>query len=133
MIVIDASVLVAALVDDGPLGIQARAALRQDRHWAAPAHLAIEVVAAIRGLVLGHKVAPRRAAEAVDAIGELVLDQVDLTRLVGRVWELRSNLSAYDAAYVATAEALDCPLVTADNRLARAGGVACEMRLVTDR
>lgn len=119
MIVIDASVLVAALVDDGPYGSNARAALRQDQHWAAPAHLAIEVAAALRGLELGRKIAARRAAEAIDAIGELVIDQVELTPLLSRVWQLRRTLSAYDAAYVAAAEALDCPLVTADGRWRR--------------
>jgi predicted nucleic acid-binding protein len=131
VIVVDASVLVAALVDDGSLGRQARAALREDRHWAAPAHLVIEVAGALRGLELGRRVAARRAAEAVDALGELVIDSVELTALLSRVWELRRNLSAYDAAYVAAAEALGCALVTTDSRLSRTAGASCEIRLVS--
>jgi predicted nucleic acid-binding protein len=110
VIVVDASVLTDALVDDGPVGESARAHLRADPQWAAPAHLLVEVVAAIRGKVLGGKLA---AAQLVD-----------------RMWELRANLTAHDAAYAAAAEALDCPLVTGDARLAKASGIRCEVRVL---
>src|SRR5258707_3511539 len=50
--------------------------------------------------------------------------------MLGRIWELRENLSAYDATYVALAEALDCPLVTADKRLSRAAGIGCSVTTV---
>jgi predicted nucleic acid-binding protein len=130
VIVVDASVLVAALVDDGPQGKHARGALREDPRWAAPAILPIEVVASMRGLVLGGKLGVDRAEEAVTALGQVVLDQLDPLTLTKRVWALRGNLSSYDAAYVAAAEALDCPLVTADARLARATGPRCEIRLI---
>lgn len=130
MIVLDASALADALLDDGPVGAAARAALAADPHWVAPAHLLVEVVSVIRGKTLGGKLDPARADDAVEALSTLVIDVVELARLVDRIWELRGNLTPYDAAYVAAAELLDCPLVTGDARLAKATGVRCEVRVV---
>ncbi|GAA1793874.1 type II toxin-antitoxin system VapC family toxin [Planosporangium flavigriseum] len=131
MIVVDASALADALLDDGPMGAAARAALAVDPHWAAPAHLLVEVVSVIRGKVLGGKLGLDRANEAVAALAELVIDQVDIFQLVDRIWQLRGNLTAYDVGYVAAAEALECPLVTGDGRLAKAGGLRCEIRVIS--
>jgi predicted nucleic acid-binding protein len=131
VIVVDASALADALIDDASMGEAARAVLASDPHWAAPAHLLVEVVSVIRGKVLGGKLGPARAQEAVAALPTLVIDQVDVATLTDRMWQLRGNLSAYDAAYVATAELLDCPLVTGDGRLAKAPGIGCEIRLVS--
>ena len=60
----------------------------------------------------------------------MVIDQVDIAVLLDRMWQLRGNVTAYDAAYVAAAEFLACPLVTGDGRLAKASGVRCEFRLL---
>jgi predicted nucleic acid-binding protein len=130
VIVVDASVLADALIDDGPIGVDARTVLAGDPHWAAPAHLLVDVVSVIRGKVLAGKLGIARAEEAVDALPRLVIDRIDSSRLVERVWQLRNNFSAYDAAYVAAAELLDCPLVAGDARLAKASGVRCEIRVV---
>lgn len=130
MIAIDASVLADALLDDGPVGTAAREALKSDPHWAAPPHLMIEVASVIRGKALGRKVGLARANDAIEALSTLVIDQVGLDNLIRRVWQLRGNLSAYDAAYIATAEMLDCPLMTGDARLAKANGVRCEIRVI---
>ncbi|MFI6161513.1 type II toxin-antitoxin system VapC family toxin [Micromonospora haikouensis] len=131
VIVVDASALVDALVDDGPVGDAARAALAADPHWAAPGHLLVEVVSVIRGKVLGGKLGLARAQEAVDALPTLIIDEIGLSSLLDRMWQLRANVTAYDAAYVAAAELMACPLVTGDGRLAKAGGVRCEIRLLT--
>ena len=131
MIVVDASVLADALIDDGPVGVAARAALAADPHWAAPAHLLVEVVSVVRGRALGGKLGPVRAQDAVDALPTLVIDRVDIAALVDRMWQLRGSITAYDAAYVAAAEALGCSLVTADGRLAKANGVRCEIRVLS--
>jgi predicted nucleic acid-binding protein len=130
MIVIDASALADALIDDGDAGNAARVALARDEHWAAPDHLIIEVVSVIRGRHIVGKLSGDRAFDALAALGQLLIDQVDIEPQLGRVWELRSNLSAYDAGYVAVAEALGCPLVTADARLANASGPRCEIVLL---
>jgi predicted nucleic acid-binding protein len=70
------------------------------------------------------------AEEAITALPQLVIIQVTTAQLVDRMWALRGNLTAYDVAYVATAEALDCPLVTGDGRLAKASGIRCEVRVL---
>ena len=58
------------------------------------------------------------------------IDLLNTAPLLGRMWQLRDNLTGYDAAYVAVAELNDCPLVTADQRLSRAPESRCEIRLV---
>lgn len=130
MIVVDASVLTDALIDDGPVGDAARAALTSDPHWAAPDHLLIEVMSVIRGRALAGKLGPVRAREAVDTLSALVVDRVETGRLLDRMWQLRGSVTAYDAAYVAAAEILDCALVTGDARLAKASGVRCRIDLI---
>lgn len=130
MIVVDASALADALTDDGDAGDTARAALARDEHWAAPDHLIIEVVSVIRGRHLGGKLSDGRAADALGALGQVFIDQVDIVPLLGRVWDLRANLKTYDAGYVAAAEVLGCPLVTADAKLANASGPRCEIVLL---
>ncbi|MGW0214857.1 type II toxin-antitoxin system VapC family toxin [Micromonospora chokoriensis] len=129
MIVV-ASALADALVDDGPLNDAARAELTGDPHWAAPGHLLVEVMPVIRGKVLGGKRGLARAQEAVDTLPSLVIDEVAVSALLDRMWQLRGNVSACDAAYVAAAELVACPLVTGDGRLAKASGVRCEIRLL---
>jgi predicted nucleic acid-binding protein len=132
VIVVDASVLVDALVDDGPVGEAARAELTKDPHWAGPSHLLVEVMSVIRGKVLDGKLALARAEEAIVALPSLVIDEVGATGLLDRIWELRGNVTAYDAAYVAAAELMACPLVTGDGRLAKASGVRCDIRLLVE-
>jgi predicted nucleic acid-binding protein len=117
-------------IDDGPVGDAARSALAGDPHWAAPAHLLVEVVSVIRGKTLSGKLGASRASEAIAALPRLVIKQVDVARLVDRMWQLRGNVSAYDAAYLAAAEALACSLVTGDARLAKMNGPHCEINLV---
>jgi predicted nucleic acid-binding protein len=130
VIVVDASVLTDALVDDGPQGDSARGELAADPQWAAPGQLIVEVVSAIRGKVLGGTLRSARAGEAIAALPQLVVVQVGAAELVDRMWQLRHNLSAYDAAYVAAAEALGCSLVTGDARLAKAAGVRCRVTVI---
>lgn len=130
MIVVDASVLIDALLDDGPAGRAARTELARDRHWAAPAHLPVEVLAVTRRRLLRGLVTPGRAADAVAALGQLEIRWTDPQAAVHRVWELRDDVGAFDAAYVAAAESLECDLVTGDRRLARAPGLRCGLRVV---
>lgn len=128
MLVVDASALADALLDDGTPGARARDALAADDHWAAPDHIFVEVMSVIRGRLLGRKITLERAEDAVAALVDTAMDQVAPSRLIPRIWELRGNVTAYDAAYVAAAEMLECPLLTGDLRLSRARGVRCEIR-----
>lgn len=117
MIVVDASLLVEALTDDGDRGQLAFAALAADPHWAAPQHLQVEVTSAVRGRWLAGKLIDERADEAVSTLNRLTIDYAPWPEVAARVWELRHNLTAYDAAYVALAEVRGCRLVTSDRKL----------------
>lgn len=126
---VDASVLTNAFTDDGLVGTHSRAELARDAHWAAPEHLVVEVFTAVRGRWLGQKISEKRAVDALTAMTATTIDLVATAPLLQRMWELRSNVSGYDAAYVAVAETFDCSLVTADARLARVADLRCEVRL----
>jgi predicted nucleic acid-binding protein len=130
LIVVDASALADALIDDGSVGDRARSALSEDLHWAAPGHLVVEVISVIRSRLLGGKLQAQRADEAIAVLIELEMNQIDVLTLAHRVWELRDNLTAYDAAYLALAEELGCALLTSDARLARADGPRCPVQLI---
>ena len=129
MLVIDASVLAVALLDDGTDGDLLRSRLR-GHQLAAPALIDLEVVSVWRGLARGGHLDPRRVGLALDDLRELPIQRVEHTRLLDRCWELRDNLTIYDAAYVALAEALQAPLLTGDRRLARSTGPRCVIEVV---
>lgn len=127
MIVVDASAAVLGLLNDG----DARARLANEP-LAVPHLVDSEIVQAFRSQVHRGDVAAADAERALDTWVRLGIQRVGLVGLLGRIWELRDNLSAYDASYVAVAEALDCSLLTADARLARAPGPDCPITVVTD-
>lgn len=129
MIVIDASVLVTALVDDGSEGRSVRSRL-DGVELAAPAHLDVEFLHALRGLVRSDQISPARADRAIAHLVRTPLRRVGLPVVASRTWQLRDNLTPYDAAYVALAELLSAPLVTSDGRLARATGPRCVIELI---
>jgi predicted nucleic acid-binding protein len=124
VIVVDASVIVTALADDGDDGDRARLRLRGER-LAAPHLVDIEVTSAWRRMTAAGDLDLRRAALARVDLSSLRLDRVPHLRLLDRCWELRENLTIYDAAYVALAELLDTTLLTADRRVKDAPGVRC--------
>jgi predicted nucleic acid-binding protein len=129
MIVIDASVLAPALADDGADGDQARERLRGER-VSAPELVDLEVASVLRRASREGRLDERRARQALEDLAAIPLARASHRALLGRVWQLRENLTAYDAAYVAVAEALGVPLLTADERLRRAPGAHCEIQLL---
>lgn len=123
--VCDASALIALLIDGTSIGAWCHGALRGFL-LSAPSVAAFETANVIRrresaGL-LDHEVADR----AHQNLGSLRIDWWDYRPLSGRIWQLRRNVTVYDASYVALAELLDAPLVTLDQRLTRAPGIRCE-------
>ena len=84
-----------------------------------------------RLVVVERTLSARRASEALGDLADLPAERYGHRPLLGRVWELRHNLQAYDAAYVALAEALGAVLVTADRRLARCPGLTCQLEVVS--
>ena len=129
MIVVDASVLAVALIDDGPDGAAARAALA-GKTLVAPQLIDLEVLSVMRRQVSAGAVPAARAELAIADLGDLPMRRSPHGPLLERCWELRQTVTVYDAAYVALAEALGIALVTADARLSRAPGVRCRIDLV---
>jgi predicted nucleic acid-binding protein len=125
VIVLDASAAVLALLNDG----DARRSLASQT--VAVPHLADpEVAHALRGQVFRGSVGAEQAGAALVCWARLGLRRFAVLGLLGRIWELRENLSAYHASYIALAEALACELVSADARLARAPGPRCAITIV---
>lgn len=129
VLVIDASVLAVALLDDGPDGDLVRHRLRGEQ-LAAPALIDLEVASVWRGLARGGHLDARRVGQALDDLQDLPIQRVEHTPLLTRCWELRDNLTIYDASYIALAEALQAPLLTGDRRLARATGPRCAIEVI---
>ncbi len=125
MIVADASVAVLALLNDGA----ARVSLATE-HVAVPHLIDAELAHALRARVRHEQITEDHARIVLDRWTRLGLRRFPAVGLLGRIWELRDNLTAYDATYVALAEALNCSLVTADGRLGRAPGPHCAITLV---
>jgi predicted nucleic acid-binding protein len=129
VLVIDASVLAVALLDDGRDGDTVRNRLRGER-LAAPALIDLEVASVWRGLARGGHLDPRRVGLALKDLQELPMQRVEHACLLSRCWELRDNLTIYDAAYIALAEALQVPLLTGDRRLSRSTGPRCTIEVM---
>lgn len=98
---------------------------------AAPEVIDLECLCAFRGLVRGHKLDEREAALAVIELRGMGLRRHGHSGLSHRIWQLRDNVSPYDAAYVALAESLRVPLLTADARLAGAPGIRCDVEVLS--
>ena len=131
MIVVDASVVANALADDGADGDLARRRLLDAGELAAPDLVDVETTSVLRRRWLAGDLSARRFSTAVDDLGDLAVVRVPTLPLMRRAYELRANVTAYDAAYVALAEHLGWVLLTADSRLARAPGITCTVEVVT--
>jgi predicted nucleic acid-binding protein len=129
VVVIDASVVVAIVASRS-----AAASALADRLRASSLHapdvLAAEVDSALRGLVLGRRLTAAQGDAARAAARALPVELWSWELLTDRAWELRSNLSSYDAGYVALAERLHSPFITGDARLAAAPGARCPIELI---
>lgn len=130
MIVVDASVLANVIGDDGPDGKRARTEVLSAGELAAPDLVDVETVAVFRKRWLAGTISQRRFATAVEDLDKISIDRYPTLPLMRRAFDLRATVTAYDAAYVALAEALDCELLTGDARLAKAPGPKCVIRLL---
>ncbi len=126
MIVVDASVLIAALVEYGDDAVWARKiTANPDMH--SPELIFAEVMNGLRRSELNQDISTVQAEFARNDLLRVGLSLYPFTPFAERIWELRRNLTCYDAWYVALAESLGCPLITLDRRISRAGGVGCEV------
>jgi predicted nucleic acid-binding protein len=127
LIVLDASVLANLVGDDNKAGALARTRVAAETHVVAPDLVDVETVAVLRKRWKVGDLTARRFKAAVDDLLALPFDRFPTGPLMTRAYDLRANVTPYDAAYVALAEALDYTLVTADARLARAPGLRCRV------
>lgn len=131
MIVLDASAALEWLLRR-PAGARVEALVVQpDQSIHIPALWAVEIAQALRRLARAGTITPSRGRRALDAAADLAATRYDHEQLLPRVWELRDNLSAYDAVYVALAEALPATLVTSDARIAAAPGHRATVHVLT--
>jgi predicted nucleic acid-binding protein len=124
-VVVDASVLAAALLDSGKEGRWAEGVIAADRA-AAPELVLVEVSTVLRRLESARAISAFEANAAQRDLMRLDLELFPYGPFAERIWELRDNVTAYDGWYVALAEALHCSLATLDKRLTRAAGTSCD-------
>jgi len=130
LIVLDASVVLEVLLRM-PAGVALQERLFEPAETLhAPHLLDVEVAQVLRRYALAGEVEAQRCRAALDDLAGLPLTRYPNGVLMARVWDLRDNLSAYDAVYIALAEALDAPLLTRDRRLAKAPAHRARVELV---
>jgi predicted nucleic acid-binding protein len=129
VIVVDASVLANVVADDGDDGRRARAAVRGEE-LAAPDLVDVETVAVLRKRWLADDLDDARFRDAVTDLMDLAITRHPMLSFMPSAYELRASLTPYDTVYVVLAEALGCPLVTSDQRLANAPGPRCQTRTI---
>ena len=119
MIVLDASVVVE-LLTNGALADSIRSDLSaRDESFIVPHLIDIEVLSAIRRLVAGRRIGADLRDQFLAGLAELPAERYAHTPLTDRIWELRHNFTAYDAAYIALAEAMNAVLYTSDEKLSQ--------------
>jgi predicted nucleic acid-binding protein len=130
VIVVDASALLEFLLQT-PLGVEVEARLfRDDDELHAPHLVDVEITQGLRRLVRAGEVPFGRAEDAIVDLADLDLHRHPHVDLLGRAWKLRDNITAYDAMYIALAEALDASIVTCDGPLAKAPGHQVRIEVV---
>ena len=122
----DASAVVTVLLDSGNDGVWL-ARRFASAELCAPALLPFECANIFRRHEIGGIISADQAAQAHADLLDLPLDLFPYEPLSGRVWQLRENMTSYDAAYVALAELMDLPLITLDRRLMRSPGIRCQV------
>lgn len=125
-VVVDSSALVAVLLDGGRAGEWAASAI-SEAQLRAPALIDFETANVLRRHEIAGDISADQAAQAHLDLMELTIERWPYDLLADRSWRLRHNLSVYDASYVALAELVGAPLVTLDERLARAPGLRCDV------
>jgi predicted nucleic acid-binding protein len=130
MIVVDASIVLELLLRTDAAGSIADRILRPKTTLFCPFLLDVEVVQVLRRYAIAGELSTERGREALDDLAALPLVRYPHEPFLRRVWELRHNVTAYDAIYLALAEALALPLITCDAKLASSAGHEAEIELV---
>ncbi len=128
--VVDASVLAAFYAVQDPRRPQVTARLSAGQALFAPAHLDVEVTSALRGMARGNQRLHDAVPRALRHLASFPIRRMPLAPLLERMWQLRENVTPYDAAYIALAEELDAAVITCDAKLAAACGIGCAIDLI---
>jgi predicted nucleic acid-binding protein len=131
MIVLDASCLLELLLQRPGKKLVSKRLVDHGRKLCAPSLIDVEVCHVLRRFFLNGELSAQRGREAVEELAEFPLQRFPPTLLVSRMWQLRNNLTAYDATYVALAEALNATLLTCDSKLASATGHRAKIEFMT--
>jgi predicted nucleic acid-binding protein len=130
LIVIDASAVIELLINS-PAGARvADCIFRDDVSIHAPHILDLEVAQVLRKYVFSKEMTAQRASEAIDDFSDLSINRYPHFDFLARIWQLRSSMTSYDAAYVSLAEALDATLLTCDAKLRRSHGHSVRTQVV---
>ena len=129
MLVVDTSVLAPAIADGGQDGSACRALLK-GQSLAAPDLLRLEAMSVFRRQLANGSLTVKQAENALQDLLDLPLTVYPTAPLLRRGWDLRDNVTVYDSCYVSLAEALGCPLATADQRLVNAPGSRCQFVVI---
>ena len=119
MIVLDASVVVEILTNGRLADSLRRDLAGRSESFIVPHLLDVEVVSAFRSLIAGQRIDSHRSEQLLTGLAALPAERYAHTPLVSRIWELRHNFTAYDAAYIALAEATNSVLYTCDAKLSK--------------
>jgi predicted nucleic acid-binding protein len=130
MIVVDASAALEALLHTPAAAAVAQRLFNPGETLHAPHLIDVEVTQVLRRYTMAGEIDPERCRTALADLADFPMSRYPHDFLLSRVWELRDNLTAYDAVYVALAEVLDAPLLTRDQRLALAAGHHARVELV---
>ena len=130
MIVIDASAVLEVLLNTPNATRLAERLFAPGETLHAPHLIDLEVAQVLRRYARGGEIDTQRGSEALSDLAGLQLSRYPHDFLLPRIWQLRNNASAYDAAYLALAEMLDCPLITCDQALVGVPGHTAEVQVV---
>ena len=130
MIVVDASALLEVLLQTPASEKVSERLWGQNESLHAPHLLDLEVTQVLRRYTLSGEMDANRGGQALEDFADLNLNRYPHDVFLPRIWSLRQNLTAYDAAYIALAEALEAPLITRDAALARASGHVAHVELI---
>ena len=130
MIVIDASIVIEVLLQTNEGVVIGEKLLIRGESLHAPHLIDVEIAQVLRRYVVRGDLYPERARQALDVLAQFPMTRYAHEPLLGRIWALRDNLTAYDASYVALAEGLRSPLATRDHRLASAPGLATSVEIL---
>ncbi len=130
MIVLDASAVLLWLLN-GPGGsLVAHRVIEAEQSLHSPHLIDLEIAQVLRRYTSSREISVARAEQALDDLRRVPITRYPHAVLLPRIWKLRSSLTAYDAAYVALAEAIDAPLITADGKLGRSHGHEAEIEVI---